>query len=154
MTIGKCVEGVNAISGAQFPALPWAKPVVWFALAVINWCSRSVAKSADIKRTKRDVFRLPSFYQNFQPFFYFVFIHLSSTLYFKLRFAYFSIQWDFDITNLYKRSPRCNERFSLPSNSKIYEKEARFWKSLGPSLYWGSTVILGRASKVRDLMVK
>ena len=30
------LKGVNAISGAQFSALPLTKPVVWFALAVIT----------------------------------------------------------------------------------------------------------------------
>ena len=37
---------LNATSGAQFAALPLVKPVVWFARAVVNWRSRSVAKSA------------------------------------------------------------------------------------------------------------
>ena len=39
-------KGLNATSGAQFAALPLVKPVVWFARAVVNWRSRSVAKSA------------------------------------------------------------------------------------------------------------
>ena len=39
-------KGLNTTSCAQFAALPLVKPVVWFARAVVNWCSRSVAKSA------------------------------------------------------------------------------------------------------------
>ena len=39
-------KGLNTTSGAQFAALPLVKPVVWFAHAVVNWRSRSVAKSA------------------------------------------------------------------------------------------------------------
>ena len=42
-------KGLNTTSGAQFAALPLVKmvnPVVWFARAVVNWRSRSVAKSA------------------------------------------------------------------------------------------------------------
>ena len=39
-------KGLNSTSGAQFVALPLVKPVVWFAGAVVNWRSRSVAKSA------------------------------------------------------------------------------------------------------------
>ena len=34
-------------SGAQFTTLSLVKRVVWSAHAVINWCSPSVAKSAD-----------------------------------------------------------------------------------------------------------
>ena len=37
---------LNSTSGAQFDTLPLVKPVVWFARAVVNWRSRSVAKSA------------------------------------------------------------------------------------------------------------
>ena len=33
-------------ASVQFAALPWVKPVVWFARTVVNWSSRSVAKSA------------------------------------------------------------------------------------------------------------
>ena len=43
-------KGLNATSGAQFAALPFgqlvkpvAEPVVWFAHAIVNWRSRSVA---------------------------------------------------------------------------------------------------------------
>ena len=40
-------KGLNVTSGAQLiAALPLVKPVVWFVLTVINWCSCSVAKSA------------------------------------------------------------------------------------------------------------
>ena len=39
-------KGLNAISDAQFAALPLVKPVVWFARVVVNWRSRSIAKSA------------------------------------------------------------------------------------------------------------
>ena len=39
-------QRLNASSGAQFVALPLVEPVVWFALAVINWRSDSVAKAA------------------------------------------------------------------------------------------------------------
>ena len=39
-------KGLNSTSGAQFVALPLVKPVVWFVGAVVNWRSRSVAKSA------------------------------------------------------------------------------------------------------------
>ena len=39
-------KGLNTTSSAQFAALPLVKPVVWFARAVVNWRSRSVAKSA------------------------------------------------------------------------------------------------------------
>ena len=39
-------KGLNATSGAQFAALPWVKPVVWFARTVVNWRSRSVTNSA------------------------------------------------------------------------------------------------------------
>ena len=39
-------KGLNSTSGAQFAALSLVKPVVWFARAVVNWRSRSVAKSA------------------------------------------------------------------------------------------------------------
>ena len=39
-------KGLNSTSGAQFAAQPLVKPVVWFARAVVNWRSRSVAKSA------------------------------------------------------------------------------------------------------------
>ena len=44
---GKSARKVlHVTSGAQFSALPLVKPVVWFARAVVNWRSRSVAKSA------------------------------------------------------------------------------------------------------------
>ena len=39
-------KGLNSTSGAQFAALPLVKLVVWFAPAVVNWRSRSVAKTA------------------------------------------------------------------------------------------------------------
>ena len=39
-------KGLNTTSGAQFAALPLVKPVVWFARVVVNWRSRSIAKSA------------------------------------------------------------------------------------------------------------
>ena len=40
-------KGLNVTSGAQLmAALPLVKPVVWFVLTVVNWCSCSVAKSA------------------------------------------------------------------------------------------------------------
>ena len=39
-------KGLNAIFDAQFAALPLVKPVVWFARVVVNWRSRSIAKSA------------------------------------------------------------------------------------------------------------
>ena len=39
-------KGLNSNSGAQFVVLPLVKPVVWFARTVVNWRSRSVAKSA------------------------------------------------------------------------------------------------------------
>ena len=39
-------RGKVPTSGAQFAALPLVKPVIWFARAVVNWRSRSVAKSA------------------------------------------------------------------------------------------------------------
>ena len=39
-------KGLNSTSGTQFGTLPLVKPVVWFACAVVNWRSRSVAKSA------------------------------------------------------------------------------------------------------------
>ena len=45
-------KGLNAISGAQFAALPLVKPVVWFARVVVNWRSRSIAKSAYYQLTK------------------------------------------------------------------------------------------------------
>ena len=38
--------GLKSTSGAQFAAVLLVKPVVWFAHAVVNWRSRSVAKSA------------------------------------------------------------------------------------------------------------
>ena len=38
--------GLKSTSGAQFAAVQLVKPVVWFAHAVVNWRSRSVAKSA------------------------------------------------------------------------------------------------------------
>ena len=38
---------ITMSSGAQFTTLSLVKPVVWSAHAVINWCSPSVAKSAD-----------------------------------------------------------------------------------------------------------
>ena len=38
---------ITMTSGAQFTTLSLVKPVVWSAHAVINWCSPSVAKSAD-----------------------------------------------------------------------------------------------------------
>ena len=41
-----CQKGLNMTSGAKFAALPLLKPVVWFARAVVDWRSRSVAKSA------------------------------------------------------------------------------------------------------------
>ena len=41
-------KGLNTTSGAQFAPLPF-KPVVWFARAVVNWRSRSIAKSAYCK---------------------------------------------------------------------------------------------------------
>ena len=37
-------KGLNTTSGTQFAALPSVKPVVWFARAVVNWRSSSVAK--------------------------------------------------------------------------------------------------------------
>ena len=43
---GKARKGLNTTSGTQFAALPLVKSVVWFARAVVNWRSRSVAKSA------------------------------------------------------------------------------------------------------------
>ena len=39
-------KGLNSTSGPRFAAQPLVKPVVWFARAVVNWRSRSVAKSA------------------------------------------------------------------------------------------------------------
>ena len=39
-------KDLNTTSGAQFAALPLVNPVVWFERAVVNWRSRSVAKSA------------------------------------------------------------------------------------------------------------
>ena len=39
-------KGLDATSGAQVAALPLVKPVVWFARVVVNWRSRSIAKSA------------------------------------------------------------------------------------------------------------
>ena len=39
-------KGLNATSGAQFAALSLVKPVAWFARVVVNWRSRSIAKSA------------------------------------------------------------------------------------------------------------
>ena len=39
-------KGLNSTSVAQFAAVPLVAPVVWFARAVVNWRSRSVAKSA------------------------------------------------------------------------------------------------------------
>ena len=36
----------NTTSRAQFVAQPLVKPIVWFALVVVNWRSRFVAKSA------------------------------------------------------------------------------------------------------------
>ena len=36
-------KGLNSTSGAQFASQPLVKPVVWFARAVFNWPSRSVA---------------------------------------------------------------------------------------------------------------
>ena len=39
-------KGLNSTSGTQFAALPLVSPVVWFARAVVNRRSRSVAKSA------------------------------------------------------------------------------------------------------------
>ena len=45
LTTGKR-KGLNMTSRAQFATLPLVKPVVWFARAVVNWPSRSVAKSA------------------------------------------------------------------------------------------------------------
>ena len=39
-------KGLNMTSGAQFAALPLVKPVVSFVRAVVNWRSRSIAKSA------------------------------------------------------------------------------------------------------------
>ena len=38
-------KGLNTTSGPQFASLPLVKPVVWFVRAVVNWRSRSVAKS-------------------------------------------------------------------------------------------------------------
>ena len=38
-------DGTNTTSCAQFAALPLVKPVIWFARPVVNWRSRSVAKS-------------------------------------------------------------------------------------------------------------
>ena len=43
---GKARKGLNTTSGAQFATLSLVKQVVWFARAVVNWRSRSVAKSA------------------------------------------------------------------------------------------------------------
>ena len=45
LTTGKRAERTST-SGTQFAALPLVNPVVWFARAVVNRCSRSVAKSA------------------------------------------------------------------------------------------------------------
>ena len=46
-------------SGAQFASLPLVKPVVWFACAVINWRSRSVATGTRIrKRPNKLIFLL------------------------------------------------------------------------------------------------
>ena len=39
-------KGLNSTSSAQFAAQPLVNPVVWFAHAIVNWRSRSVAKSA------------------------------------------------------------------------------------------------------------
>ena len=46
-------KGLNSTSGAQFATLPLVKPVVSFARAVVNWRSRSVAKSAYCNETLR-----------------------------------------------------------------------------------------------------
>ena len=43
-------KGLNLTSGAQFASLPLVKPVVWFARAVINWRSRSVATGTRIRK--------------------------------------------------------------------------------------------------------
>ena len=37
-------KGLNSTSGAQFVTLPLVKPVVSFVRAIVNWCSRSVAR--------------------------------------------------------------------------------------------------------------
>ena len=42
-------KSMNSTSGAQFAAQLLVKPVVWFARAVVNWRSRSVAKSVYYK---------------------------------------------------------------------------------------------------------
>ena len=49
LTTGKRAERTNTTCGAQFAALQLVKPFVWFARAVVNWRSRSVAKSAYYK---------------------------------------------------------------------------------------------------------
>ena len=53
-------KGLNSTSGAQFAALTLVKPIVWFVRAVVNWSSRSVAKSACVY--KADTFCTRIFY--------------------------------------------------------------------------------------------
>ena len=49
---------LKSTSGAQFAAQPLVQPVAWFARAVINWRSRSVAKSAYYVRFNLQVQRI------------------------------------------------------------------------------------------------
>ena len=46
-------KGLNATSGAPFSSLWLVIPVVWFACTVVNWRSRSVAKSVYYHRRPR-----------------------------------------------------------------------------------------------------
>ena len=48
LTTGKRAESTKRDFRCQFAGLPLVKPVVWFARAVFNWSSLSVAKSAQI----------------------------------------------------------------------------------------------------------
>ena len=52
MSLNNCSSDsllLQVVGKPKFVALPLVKPVVWFARAVVNWRSRSVAKSAFYK---------------------------------------------------------------------------------------------------------
>ena len=63
--------------------------------------------------------------------------NLSFNLFLSISLARYTLSYALPTSNtvgLRYNEPLYNEVLGV-SNSKIYEKEARFWKSLGPSLY-------------------
>ena len=52
LTTGKGAERTKHNFRCQFATRPLVKPLLWFARAVVNWRSRSVAKSASADNSR------------------------------------------------------------------------------------------------------